>query len=199
MSRRPFPLAICLLAAVLLVAPASASTVIYSDLGPGGSYDSTQGYSLFHYGFLLVQFVASANGPAVQADLALEGNLVTAVSLWTDSGGGPGTQLCSAQANSALSGLTTMTLAGCPALIAGQSYFIQDVLTAGLGEWNYNNQGITGSVASVGDNATLPAFDVLGPDPATPEPSTLLLLLPGAALLVLRRYARSSYELITFR
>lgn len=178
--------------------PARAATVLYSNLGPGNSYNPGVGWTIMgpagaesYAQFAL--FTPTAGGDVAQIDVALRtvaGNGSAVVSLWTESGGLPGVLLGSWFVTSTVNfggccdvtsatGITGVTLTG------GQSYaLLLDTFGSNWLAWNFNNQGVVGEMGHSKDGGGswttrqdyLGAFAVYaGDETAVPEPSTLLL------------------------
>lgn len=186
--------------------------VIYSNLGASNPpYDENSGWAVFNGAgqqAVGMVFTAGSSGSVSQIDVALgltfsNGNAT--VSLWTDSGGLPGTSLGSwnvtvTEPFGDYSGavVTIPGLAG-PSLTADETYIlavIADPTTTNDLGWYYNNQGLSGPFVYSTDGGStwgatsgpLSAFDILGGPASAPEPTTVALL--GAGLLCLLARAR---------
>lgn len=196
---------VCVAAAI----PAVAETVLFSDLGTGGSVYDNSGVSILQgsgSGSWITQarmFTVAGSGSfnVNQIDLgALEtppvGNTFTA-SLWTDSSSKPGTELGSwnlIATSISCCGLTTQSGISGVTLMGGVTYFMvlgpQNPTDHSKVEWALNTQGSTslieGSlnggatwITEGGGLQTNGAFDVLG----TAVPSTVTPE-PGSMLLL---------------
>lgn len=208
MRRFLLTFAACLVAAVLLASPASAATIVYTTLGSGGSYNCCSGWTISGPGsdvgatyWVGAQFTATWNSPITQIDLAtgyLSGGNSFNIYLLTDSGGSPGSIMDAwlgwPAADSFGNCCALSTVTGNIPVTPGQSYWLEVQAASGdlSGTWNENNRGLTGNMYS-GSGAvftdTLPAYQIWAGE--VPEPSSLLLVLPGvAALLMLRRRRR---------
>lgn len=201
---------ICALAALAVQANAS---VLFSDLGTGGSVYSTAPGSIIQgsgLGAWITQarpFTVSGAGNFLltQFDLGIVNDSPSAAtftaSIWTDTSSLPGTELGSWSLS------TSTTFGNCCGLVT-QSGITGITLTGGLqywmvvgpqsgadhskNEWADNTQGLNsarlGSLDGGGswivDGAgTAAAFDVLGATPPSPTPEPSTLLLLGAAFL----------------
>jgi hypothetical protein len=186
--------------------PAHADSIIYSNLGSGGTvYNETIGYSVSAFVTSAMAFTPSANYDLAQIDLALgnsEGTNSAIVTILTDSSDAPGTVLDTWNLTGLPAFSTTSTIlqtltpgssttpSAVIALNSGVQYWIEAVASPldTLDGWNWNSTGATGpkwQMVSGTITATNGAFDVLGNSVTvtTPEPSTWLLL--GIGLLVL--------------
>jgi len=182
--------AACLIAAVLLTPSAKAGTIVYSTLGPGGSYNCcNSNYTITGAGSMIggpysqaQPFTASWSSPITQIDLAtgwVSGGDSFNIYLLSDNSGSPGSVITSwlglPAASSFGSCCALSTVTGYISVTLGTTYWleVQSAANDMWGTWNDNTSD------------TAPAYQIWAA--TTPEPSTLLLLLPGAALLLLRR------------
>lgn len=194
--------------AVLTAGAASAST-IYSSFGPGNTYDCCSGVVVtgaqttgtpFEEG---AGFTSPYAANVEQIDIALssiQGTDAAIVSLWTNSGNVPGTQLASWTLYGLPSwfgnpGNTPVTISGISGvhLNAGASYFLVASPLDGNDDtwdaWHNNNQGLTGQQpVNEGSGwftgySTALAFDILGSatPTAVPEPASIALMVGGIA------------------
>ena len=201
-------LIVALIALTLSLGRAEAA-VIFSDLGPGNSYDNGNAWEVGQggnlWGYIPASgFTSQGNYHLSEIDLALanySGTNEATVSLWTDFGGMPTNQLGSWNVSgqgqyganesiTAITGITGITLH------AGDRYFVEIAAQPGIDgsstvdAWNFNNQGATGdfyqklfgNVLNQGLN-TLGAFAVLGSPvssvKAVPEASTWTMMILG--------------------
>ena len=189
---------------------ANATTILFSDLGTGGSvYDSNNGSTVKGSGSggnSITQarpFTVSGIGDFLLSQLDL--GLVTqtgvptfTISVWTNNAGVPGTELGSWNVTTSThlgsccglvsqTGITGVTLTG------GDQYWMvvgpQSLSDNSFNQWQWNTKGavadqlgsLNGGATWINDgNGTNLAFDVLG-NSAAPEPGSLLLL--GSGLL----------------
>ena len=202
-----------ILAAVLCVSSLPTwAGVIFNDFGSGYDDNWSAGWTVsgpdsgvgeYESGML---FTAGISGIVSRIDLALGltgvGDGGATVSLWTDSGGLPGSMMASWGVTAVLGFgsrcCTVVTInTGAPTLVEGQSYFLvaiaDDISWEG---WIWNNQGVNGVLAQNtggGWNSSggepLSAFDILGDPASIPEPATMLLLGAGLLFVLTRRRA----------
>ncbi|HXN49488.1 MAG TPA: PEP-CTERM sorting domain-containing protein [Bryobacteraceae bacterium] len=204
--KRVFRFALMLMLALCVTSLPTWAGVMFSDFGPGDSYNCCGGWTVGQTGFgqygPASEFTAAAGGNVSQIDVALASisNGDATVSLWTANAGVPDVELGSWNVTPTDSfGLCCdvvmiPVLAG-PSLTTGQTYFLAIQSATGFLAWNQNNQNVSGTLAeSLDGGATWPetsqgqalgAFDVLS---GVPEPATLTLL--GAGLLCLLARAR---------
>jgi len=190
--------------------------VVFSNLGSGGSFDSTLHDS---YGIgqvsteeqvLAIPFLASENANLTGVQLALVqdiGSSPVNVFIEADSGGTPGAILATLTQVGTFTSTTTpalvdFTCSACLGLVSGTNYFVvaqQTNQSASESAWQKNSTSDTGTItynfigsstgpwASTG-GLTLPAFEVDG-SASVPEPSSILLLagMLGAIVGVARR------------
>jgi hypothetical protein len=132
--------------ALALLSGRAEADVIFSDLGPGDSFNANNWYSVWGDGWAS-GFTLGGSYNVSEIDVALahvSGSNAAVVSLWTDVGDAPNTELGSWDVSpstpiTAITGITGVTLG------AGGDYFVEiasDYPT--LDDWNYNNQGVTG-------------------------------------------------------
>jgi hypothetical protein len=197
----------------LLAAGASSADVIFSDLGPGYTFNGTGGLGIDGPGVTYgpnaaaAEFTATVTATVGRLDLGLDNNLgpnlPVTVSLWTVNGGVPGTQLAawtlqnipSVPAVNPTNVITTLSNLAGPQLTAGTPYFLSVAPAANTTfmSWNDNITNTVGQVyiQSAGANSlgarVLPAFDVQ----TVPLPAATWLLLSGlGALAGLGRWQR---------
>ncbi len=185
---------------MLLLVPLGWADVIFSNLGPGGTYNNIAGVWVIGN----VPGGVSTMGPAFSVsgtyelssiDLALlydsnaggVNGLVT-LSLYTDAGGTPGTALeswiLSSVPDYGSPNGTLVTLSSGSLVLSNATYWL--IGSASFGVWDFwmvNLDGTDGSVYRNGAvyNAMMPAFQVNGTP--IPEPSALILLAGGMAAL----------------
>lgn len=216
---RPLRQGCALLAGVLLAAPAyaGADSIIFSNLGPGGTYDPGTAYNVSgplsqaeEASAIGQPFVPTADFAFDAVEVALNWLLDTnagAVSLMSDLGGQPGSVLESFQfANRPhLTSTDTDLAQGLslqhPLLHARTQYWI--VATAegdAFMVWNFNNTGQLGTAIRINDeewtarpDLSSAAFRVRGSrvENVVAEPTSLLLLGTAAIGLIARRRSRT--------
>jgi hypothetical protein len=212
---------LALIALALWLGRAEAD-VIFSDLGPGNSFDTGNGWEVgqgsYLFGYIPASgFTSRGSYNLSEIDIALanySGTNAATVSLWTDFGGAPTTKLGSWNVSgqgqygtnepiTAITGITGI------ALDAGDRYFVEITSESGIDgtstidAWNWNNQGATGefyqkefgNVINQGSTYTLGAFAVLGSPvsvPPVPEPSTWAMMILGFCGLGFMAYRKKS-------
>ena len=142
--------------------PAHADSIIYSNLGSGGTvYNETIGYSVSAFVTSAMAFTPSANYDLAQIDLALgnsEGTNSAIVTILTDSSDAPGTVLDTWNLTGLPAFSTTSTIlqtltpgssttpSAVIALNSGVQYWIEAVASPldTLDGWNWNSTGATG-------------------------------------------------------
>jgi hypothetical protein len=199
------PAASLALALGLASAGAASAEVVYSDFGPGQSYDTSSGLIIGDSGSVVGEtfdsnpaamgFTPTSSADVSQIDIALnlfQGSTSSpevAVSLWTDVANAPGAALGSWDLTglpfSNDPGIETISGISGVSLSAGQSYFLEvDALNGAAYGWNLNSTDAKGDVFVVGTDhpdSKLSAFDVVGS--ATPEPATWAMLLTGVGMI----------------
>lgn len=194
--------------ASLLVLPTNADTIVFNNFSPGGTYLPSVAWG-FHTGFSQGEaFTPGTSVYLTQIDVALQfadfwpGPYVATLSLYSDSGGAPGTLLESWTVNvltpwDALhdSGHESLISTTNVFLVAGSQYWLiasDDYHPECCAlYWNLNSIGGLGLHYQDGSvfEAEQSAFRVMGTEAQIPEPSTLLLFGSGLFGLagVLRR------------
>ncbi len=183
--------------------------VVYTNLGPGGSFDGNDQFEVGSQNGLAVQFTPTANVTFSDAEMALVHKIGTNlydVSLATDSAGLPGTILETISLNGVVSTstptLVTATSSLEPVLEAGSSYWLivsaPDAGTQGgfainsIGDLPNNNFAFSNTntplgpwtLDNIGENR--PAFQIDGTLVSVPEPSSLILAAISVSVGVIR-------------
>jgi hypothetical protein len=193
-----------LAAALTLAASSARADILSSDLAPGGTYNQSGAY-LSHgdywigfYDQITLEFTPDVTAQLTQIELALTSYYqtdgipdITSVSLDADNSGVPGANLEYWIASdfpafgSTDSIFQTFVATSDITLTAGTQYWIVVRADASYDDvlWNENVPG----------GYSMPAYEVDGTPPsAVPEPTTVLLTLPGLlALCSLRRRCRA--------
>ncbi len=181
-------------------ATANAAT-IYSDLGPGDSYDTAHSLVVGKQPFNLswaAEFVngAGADVSLQQVDLGLSyisGGNVANVSLWSEQQNAPGSELAQWSISlptgaGASSSLFSITGINNISLRAGATYFLQVEPAAAdsILTWNLNDIGattrlfaVTASGSTQLNISNAPAFQLSGTPIPTPLPASVWLMLAG--------------------
>ena len=190
--------------------------VVVSNLGSGGSFDTTlhDSYAIGSVSsveqVLAIPFSASETANLTDVQLALVQDVGTSpVDLFVeaDSGGTPGSILATlAQVgtftSTTIPALVEFTCSACLGLVSGTNYFVvaqQSNQSSDESAWQKNSTGATGTIIFnlIGSNTgqwsssgglTLPAFEVDG-TAAVPEPSSIVLLASalGGIIVASRR------------
>jgi hypothetical protein len=189
---------------LLAVAASARADVAFSDFGPGDTFNTTTGLSIFGSGAFSgalgmatneAEFTSAASGSLTSVEVAVGydgGPNSFTVTLYADNAGSPGTALESFSLTNAPAFGTsftpeTFTSVSLPTLTAGTSYWLgvaaSDPNSSTDGAWNFNSMGALGTDVrppnAPATSTTLPAFAVNVT--AVPEPSSLALGLVGVA------------------
>jgi len=190
--------------------------VVFSNLGSGGSFDTTL-HDSYAVGLvsgleqvLAIPFSASENANLSDVQLALVqdvGSSPVNVFIEADSGGTPGSILATLTQVGTFTSTTTpalvdFTCSSCLGLVSGTNYFVvaqQSDQSSDESAWQKNSTGDIGTITFnlIGSNTgpwssssglTLPAFEVDG-TAAVPEPSSIVPLASvlGGIMVARRR------------
>jgi hypothetical protein len=194
---------VTLLSSLMAGVPLCADT-LYTDLGPGDTWNSFSAY--VGDAFFGTTFTASATGFLENILLPVESNVdfanIDSVGLYEDSSGEPGTLLESWEALLPAEGgvppLTDLTSLENPLLTAGTQYWLViDAPSSGV-VWDLNNQGVNGGawsgtslhgMSQIFSGDATPAIQLT----SMPEPSSAVfcgLAFLGLIVFRLRRSAR---------
>ncbi len=184
--------------------------IIYSNFGPGQTFDTLGSYDIPNVSgspdqFVAVSFTTTASYSFTGLDVAInQGNLATTADVYLaeDSGGQPGLVLFSAAvAVPALGGVASAPVGATPVtLLADETYWLYlgtPIPGATLG-WFFNSTGAMGPLESNNGHEwsspstqTQGAFSISGNALSVPEPPGIGLLGLGLAVvgLIRRRFA----------
>lgn len=200
---------LCAVAIAACLPTLASADVVFSDLGPGNTYNCCLGWTVVPGTADAMGFTPSADYNFTQIDLGIgvipgfDSGIF--IYLRNDSGGLPGNTILDSWALGPLpafgttdNALVTLDANAPLQLLAGQTYWISvqaAVPSANVG-WNWNSTGLTGLAAQTDGNGNFQlrdgtprgAFDVLGT--TVPESSAGWLMaagLIGLAIHALRR------------
>jgi len=185
--------------ATLAGVAAARAEVVYSNLGPGNSFDITSAWGAL--GNLAFPFVATGSGDLASVEAAIvasegPGAAVITISVYTDDAGALGTRLDSstlATTGTLLNPtLLDFAFSETARLTSGHTYWL-DAFSGTFWGWQFNNTGVNTTVYYNGNYVTcspakdcpVGAFRVKAPEPGTL--SLVALALAGLAVLGRRR------------
>lgn len=215
--RKSLRTTLCAVAIAAFLPSLASADVVFSDLGPGNTYNCCVGWTVAAgVGAPSVAdamgFTPSADYNFTQIDLGIGVipgfSSAVFVYLVNDSGGLPGNTFFDSWALGPMptfgttdNALVTLTANAPFQLLAGQTYWIwiQPAVPSTRAAWNWNSTGITGLAAQTDANGKFQlrdgtprgAFDVLGT--TVPEPSSFWFA--GAGLIGLAIHALSRRRL----
>jgi hypothetical protein len=189
---------------------ARGNTIVFSDFGPGDTYNQFAGYSVVMNPEVLqevgAQFTAGASGNLATVDLGLTYQVAGAVNayLYGDAGGSPdnanqtflGSGTPTAVFGTTNNSLVSFAVAGTIPVTMGTTYWLV-LKPAGaimLDDWNWSSPAVAGNTALSSTDltwtvasGTLPAFRLTASGPVQGVPdtgATFLLLLWSVATLL---------------
>ena len=196
------------LASGLLSFVARADTVVYSNLGPGDTYDQNFGHAIGNIGGLrsqAMQFTVGASGNLVTIELGLTfgdngPDLVNAF-LYADASNSPdtatqiflGSVTPTAQFQTTNNSIVSFNVSGTVPVVQGTPYWLALMPTNGdVQVWNQTSPVVPGLVATSVDNGqtwfptadALSAFRITAAVSEVPEPGSAVWGLLGIAGLV---------------
>ena len=202
--------------AVLVVVTTSTRAqagVIYSDLGPGDSFQTGVGWTIDPISPLgpgtvrqevAMSFIVPAGFDYIFTSLDIALNRFGLVGLGSldllltnDSAGIPGTVIETLSVTNPPDGLFNVVSVSTPTLTAGTTYWIATQSLDYVGAWNYNNTSAIGLATFSHDNGsswnsptteTLGAFRINGNQ--VPEPSSVVLFCAGSVAVLVHGWCR---------
>ncbi len=170
------------LGSALLAFTAQGTTIVYTNLGPGDTYDQNFGFGVGNVGgsrySQAMQFMAGASGDLATVDLALtygdNGPALVNVFLYGDASNSPdtasqiflGTATPTAAFHTTNNSLVTLNIAGIVPVTLGIKYWLALMPTSdNIDVWNQTSPPVPGLAAASVDNGQtwFPAgFDAIG-------------------------------------
>lgn len=196
-----------------------ANTIVFDDLGPGGTYDPSHGYDIGQFGDIDLpnigaRFTAGATGSLATIDIALtragfQG--IVNVFLYGDAGGSPNdanqtflTRLSPAATfGTSNNSLASFTVTGNVSVTEGSAYWLvlKPASGHGGGVWNYSLSTL-GTVGrdyfgwtTFADSA-LPGFRITAGSAVPDSGNTFLLLLGSVAILIVLKRMVPDYRTV---
>ena len=204
-----------ILSTAALALTARGNTIVFDDLGPGGTYNGSSGYGVGQFGdnpspLIGARFTAGASGTLATIDLGLTRSSfagIVGVFLYGDAGGSPdnasqtflGSAVPAGDFGTTNNSLASFTVAGNVLVTADSVYWLvlKPFSAHGGGVWNeslttFGAVGVgNGSPPfgwTVSPDSHLPAFRITAFETVSDSGNTILLLLGSVvALLALRR------------
>ena len=198
-----------------LAVTARCNSILYSDLGPGGTYDQINAYPFFKATLssldLAAQFTPSASGNIGRVDVGLTYDIQGPVNvyLFGDASGSPdnanqtllGSGTPSAAYGTTNNSFVSFSVPGSIPVTIGTNYWLVVKCTTAITEesWHWSSPQVVGPAAFSADNfpwvvgttQILPAFRLSTAAVSAPDSGNTLLLLLGSIVALFGAKRRS--------